>query len=155
MHFRLSGLSPHQFESFFGMSDAALAQLGVRRQVVDRSPGFPDRVTLQDVAVGQTVLLLNYVHQPAATPYRASHAIFVQEGAARRFEAIDEVPESLRIRLLSVRAYDTEGMLRDGDVVDGRHIESVITRMFQDAGIAYLHVHHARHGCYACRVDRV
>ena len=29
------------------------------------------------------MLLLNYVHQPADTPYKASHAIFVREGAER------------------------------------------------------------------------
>ncbi len=42
----------------------------------------------------------------------------------------------------------------DADVVDGRELESVINRMFNDARVTYLHVHFARPGCFACRVDR-
>ena len=59
----------------------------------------------------------------------------------------------LRSRLLSVRAFDDAGMLVNADVVDGRKLEAVIARLFDAAGVAYLHVHFARMGCYAARVD--
>jgi hypothetical protein len=92
---------------------------------------------------------------PAKTPYRASHAIFVREGAAETASFVDEVPASLRARLLSVRAFDARGMLLGADVVDGAHLEVLVARLFAEEAAAYLHVHNAKAGCYAARVDRV
>ena len=73
--------------------------------------------------IGERVLLLNHVCQPANTPYRASHAIFVREGAEHSYDEVDQVPEVMRGRLLSLRAYDAAGMMLDADVVDGGQIE--------------------------------
>jgi len=60
--------------SLYGLNDEALIQFGARRYIADTMPGFPCRVTLKDAEPGERVLLINYVHQPADTPYRASHA---------------------------------------------------------------------------------
>jgi hypothetical protein len=40
------------------------------------------------------------------------------------------------------------------DVVDGQGLETAIERFFSGPGVAYLHVHFARPGCFACRVNR-
>jgi len=154
MAFRITGLSPEPFRHLFGLPEDELARLGVKRYVVDASPGYPDRIEMRDAAVGETVLLLNHVSQPADTPYRASHAIFVREGAARAYDAVDEVPAVMRTRLLSLRAFDGEGMMRDADVVEGAAIEGVIARFFADPAVSYIHVHNAKRGCYAGRIDR-
>jgi hypothetical protein len=154
MHFRVTGLSPEPFRHLFGMSDSDLADHGAVRYSVPQTPGYPDRIELRDADPGETVLLLNYVHQPADTPYRASHAIFVREGAERAYEAIDTVPESLRSRPISLRAFDANHFIVDGDVVAGSALESVIERFLADPNVAYLHAHYARHGCYAARIDR-
>jgi len=50
--------------------------------------------------------------------FRAAHAIFVREGAENTYNRVDEVPEVMRTRLLSLRAYDADGMMLDADVVD-------------------------------------
>lgn len=155
MTFRISGLSPEPFQALFGLPDQALAALGVKRYQVDSDPGFPDRIELKDAQIGQSVLLLNHVCQPADTPYRASHAIFVREGATRVYDAVGQVPEAMRIRLLSLPAYADSGMMIDADVVAGTEIEAVIARMFADPQVSYIHVHHAKRGCYAARIDRV
>lgn len=154
MHFRISGLSPLPFQHLYGLPEADLKQLGVIRYLVDAKPGYPDRITMEDAEPGQTVLLLNHVCQSADTPYRASHAIFIREGAMQAYDAVDQVPDSLRIRLLSLRAYDAQGMMLDADVVEGMAIETVIARLFDDPAVRYLHVHNARRGCYAGRIDR-
>lgn len=154
MHFRISGLSPLPFQHLYGLPEAELKQLGVIRYLVDAKPGYPDRITMEDAEPGQTVLLLNHVSQSADTPYRASHAIFIREGATQAYDAVDRVPDSLRIRLLSLRAYDAQGMMLDADVVEGKVIETVIARLFDDPDVSYLHVHNARRGCYAARIDR-
>ena len=154
MAFRISGLAPLPFQHLYGLPEAELKSLGVVRCTVDHKPGYPDRITMEDAEPGQTVLLLNHVCQSADTPYRASHAIFVREGAMQQYDAIGRVPDSLRIRLLSLRAYDEHGMMLDADVVEGTAIESVIARLFADPAVGYIHVHNARRGCYAGRIDR-
>ena len=127
---------------------------GARRYVADQKPGFPDRIEIRDAEPGETVLLLNHVCQPADTPYRAAHAIFIREGANERFDAIDMVPEALRVRLLSLRAFDDDGMMLDAEVAAGDEIETVIDRLFADPNVAYLHAHNAKQGCYHARIDR-
>jgi hypothetical protein len=154
MHFRITGLSPEPFRPLYGLSDEELAFRGVKRCIADHTPGFPDRIEMRDAAVGEKLLLLNHTCQPANTPYRATHAIFVREGAENTYDCIDEVPEVMRSRLLSLRAYDTLGMMLDADVVDGRQIEGVIARFFQSPHIAYIHAHNAKRGCYSGRIDR-
>jgi hypothetical protein len=154
MAFRISGLSPEPFRHLYGLSDAELAQQGVKRYAVDEAPGFPDRIEMRDAALGETVLLLNHVCQPANTPYRASHAIFVREGADTTYDRVDEVPDVMRRRLMSLRAYDQDGMMLDADVVEGKDIESVIERFFANPDIDYIHAHNAKRGCYSGRIDR-
>jgi len=154
MNFRISGLPVAPFAALFGLSNEELAKHGVVRQTADKSPGFPCRVSLRDAQPGETLLLLNYEHLPVASPYRSRHAIFVRENAEEAHVEVDEVPEVLRRRLLSLRAYGGDGMMLDADVVDGREIEPVIQRMLGIRGVEYLHVHNAKPGCFAARVDR-
>ncbi len=98
MGFRITGLDPALFRSLYGLSEHELRRRGVVRQIVDAAPGYPDRIALRDAAPGETVLLLNFTHQPADTPYRASHAIFVRESAEEAYDETDTVPEALQIR---------------------------------------------------------
>jgi hypothetical protein len=155
MSFRITGLDPAPFRRLYGLAEIELARLGAKRCRVDAKPGFPDRVEMRDAEPGESMLLLNYVHQPADTPYRAGHAIFVREGAERAYEGgIDETPECLRLRMLSLRAFDEKGDMVDADLADGRDLEALIGRLFADPAAAYIHAHYAKRGCYAARIDR-
>ena len=136
------------------MKDDDLTHHGAERHVVTAKPGFPDRIEVRDLEPGETALLLNFTHQPADTPYRSSHAIFVREGATQAAEFIDEVPDVIRVRQISLRAFDASGVMVDADLVDGREIKALIERFFADANVAYLHAHYAKRGCYAARIDR-
>jgi Protein of unknown function (DUF1203) len=71
-----------------------------------------------------------------------------------RFDAVNQVPEQLRIRPLAVRAFDEAGMMRACDLIDGTKLEAAIFRLLADDHAAYLHVHFAAPGCYAARVER-
>lgn len=110
---------------------------------------------MKDAEVGQSMLLLNHVSQPANSPYRASHAIFVREGATQAYDAVNQVPEVMRIRLLSLRAFSEDGMLLEADVAPGQEIEPVIERMLANPAVGYIHVHNAKQGCYSGRIERV
>ena len=154
MSFQISGLPVAPFAPLFGLSDADLAKHAIVRHTADKSPGFPCRVSLRDAEPGETLLLLNYEHLAVASPYRSSHAIYVLEHAEEARVAVNEVPEVLRRRLLSLRAFDKQGMMLDADVADGRDIEPLIERMLELRDVEYLHVHNAKPGCFAARVDR-
>ena len=54
----------------------------------------------------------------------------------------------------SLRAFDGKGMMKAADVVPGTAIENMIAEMFANDATEYLHVHYAKPGCYAARVDR-
>ncbi len=154
MSFRITGLDPAPFRHLYGLTDDELAAHGARRTIANAKPGFPDRVELRDAEPGERLLLLNYTHQPADTPYRASHAIFVREGAEQAYEAVDEVPKALRLRPISLRAFDGHGEMVDADLVDGRVLEAVIERLLDNPEVRYLQAHYAKRGCYAARIER-
>lgn len=79
---------------------------------------------MQGAKPGETVLLLNNVYQPANTPYRASHAIFVLENAEATYSEIDVVPDLMWVRFQSLRAFAWSGLMVDADITDrrGKHV---------------------------------
>ena len=154
MAFTVSSLPIEPFAPLFTLDDDALAARGMLRVVADAPFAFPCRVTLDDAAPGERLILLNYQHQNADTPFRSTYAIYVREAAEGPASTTDRLPPALRRRLLSLRGFDAAGMLRDADVVEGAVAEPVIERMLADPEVAYLHAHYAKPGCYAARIDR-
>jgi hypothetical protein len=153
MSFRITGLPAEHFADLFSLPPAALAARGAVRRQVDQENAFPCRVSLTDARPGDEVVLVHYEHHPVASPYRASFAIYVRAGE-ETYDAVDRVPEQLRRRVLSLRGFDSDGMLVDAELVDGRDIEGAIERLLADGRMAYLHAHFAKPGCYAARIKR-
>ena len=154
MNFQISGLDEKQFDHLFGATQEVLDRNGVERMTVETRPGYPCRISLEDAEIGETVLLMNYEHLPVASPYRSSHAIFVREGATRAVIGPNEIPEMIRIRLLSVRAFDANGMMVDADITDGIEVQPMIERMLSLETVDFLHIHNAKRGCFIARVDK-
>jgi len=154
MNFRIRGLAPAPFLHLYGLSDAALREHGAQRHVADRVPGFPDRIELRDAQAGERLILLNYLHQPADTPYRSSHAIFVREGAEQAADLVDAVPEVLRRRVISLSAFDAAHAMHVAELADGDAIAPAIRRLLADPLVDYIHAHYAVRGCYAARIER-
>ena len=154
MAFRVTGLSAEPFSHLFGLNDAELAAKGVKRYIADETTAYPDRIEMRHCEPGEAVLLLNHLCQPAETPYRATHAIYIREGATNTYDQTDTIPDVMRIRLLSLRGYSSEGMMLDADVVEGRDMDSVVERLLANPAIAYIHAHNAKRGCYSGRIDR-
>jgi hypothetical protein len=152
--FRIKGVDPTPFRDLYNLPDAELASRGAFRYVATDGSAHPDRIELRHARAGETVLLVNYVHQPAASPYRASHAIYVLEGATTPAEFTDVVPEPLRTRILSLRAFDERHMMIDAALADGKFAEDAITKLFENPATAYIHAHFATRGCYAAYIER-
>jgi hypothetical protein len=121
---------------------------------VTDKPGFPCRVSLEDREVGDSVLLLNHVSHDVSNPYRASHAIFIAENAMEAAQFVDRVPPVFESRILSLRAFDAEGMMREATLVHGAEADAAIRGLLADAAIQTVHVHNAVRGCFAAVVER-
>ncbi len=133
MTFRIRGPRPRPVPPAVGPAGGGARRRRRRAPRRRPQPGFPDRVELRDAVPGETLLLINYLHRPAANPYRASHAIFVREGAGPAYDRVGEIPPALA----------TGGEQRE-----------VVARLLGDPRIAYLQAHYARPGCYAARIER-
>lgn len=155
MQYRIAGLKADPFIHLFGQSDAYLKRYGAIRQPVESYPGYPDRISLRDIPAGETALLINHIYQPADTPYFGTHAIFIREGCTEQGIYINQLPEVLTRRMLSVRAYDEKHFLRQADICEGQRAEELIERFFTDPQISYLQIHNAKQGCYACCAERI
>jgi hypothetical protein len=155
MNFRITGLDSARFAPLFTLDAEELATRQIARVVVDCNPGFPDRISLEDCEIGETVLLMNFQHQPANNPYQASHAIFIREAVAGAFDAVNRVPAALGRRILSLRAFDQHDAMVAAELADGAQAEVMIRLLFEQPSVAYIHAHFAKRGCYAARIERV
>jgi hypothetical protein len=139
---------------------SAAAAEGARRSpgAVPAAAGdgpYPVRCCLSDAADPAEVVLGSIMPFRGESPYAARSPVYVHaERCAGRAEVPGAVPEMLRGRLLSVRAYDDRHMLTGTEVLPGTELEAAIERLLGDEAGAYLHVHFAGPGCYACRIDR-
>jgi len=154
MSFIVTGLPVETFQPLFRLSDEALAARGAVRRTAVAGQRFPCRVKLEDAPAGQTVLLVNYEHQTAPTPYRSNYAIYVSEAARETRRLAGELPPVLRGRPIALRAFDAAGMLIGAELALNDDVADAIARRFEDTDAAYLHAHNAAHGCFAARIDR-
>lgn len=154
MTYAITGLPRAPFAPLFAMDEASLAALCARRVVASASRGFPCRVSLVDAQEGEALILLNHVSHDVATPFRASHAIYVRAAAAEPAPFVDRTPPVFEGRTLSLRGFDAEGMLRDARLAAPGEADGTIRDLFASDAIAYIHAHNAAHGCFAARIDR-
>ena len=152
--FRLSGLDPAPFAALFELDDEALRARGMLRRRADSSFGFPCRVSLEDAAAGEELLLLPFRHHDVDSPYAASGPIFVRRGARRAQLAPGVVPEYVTRRLISLRAYDAAAMMVEADVLEGTRVAARLEALFADPAVACVHLHNARPGCFSCVATR-
>lgn len=154
MAFQITALEVGQFNHLFAETTESLASKNIQRITVDAKPGYPCRVSLQDADVGDSVLLLNFEHQPADSPYRSAHAIFVRENVTQASDYENEIPDMLLHRMLSVRSFSDTGNMVDAEICKGKDLQSTIERLFKDSATDYQHVHNASRGCYMAKVIR-
>lgn len=152
--FQLVGIDHTPFRALFDLSDEQLSQLAIRRCIADESPGYPCRISLQDARVGEELLLMTFLHQPASSPYRALGPIFVRRGAQQRTLPPGDVPSYVTNRLMSLRAYDSEHMIVAACVCEGNVAGAEIAEYFGRSEVAYIHLHNAKRGCFSCKAVR-
>lgn len=154
MTYRIAGLEPSNFAHLVGLNDAELARHGAVRVIADTKPSYPCRITLDDAEPGETLLLVNHCSHHGENPYRATHAIFVSETAIEAAVYENEIPPALDRRILSLRAFDRQGMMQDAALAQPGEADAVIRRLLADDKIDHIDAHNATQGCFAARVER-
>ena len=154
MNFRIKAFDDLEFVALFNLGNSELEKIGAVKMIVDEFPGFPCRVSLEDAEIGEEVILLPYQHHKTNSPYQSSGPIFVRKIAKSSIYEINEIPKMFNHRLLSLRGYDKNAIMKDASVIEGNNIKEQIFKIFENDDIQYIHIHNARPGCYNCLVER-
>jgi len=154
MSFKITGLDGNDFSHLYGLPEDRLKSQGVIRLSIDEYPIYPDRITLRDIPVGETGLLLNHTFLDTHSPYKGSHAIFIWEGQLDAAVYVDTLPEVMERRIMSFRGFDTQDMLIEARIAQPDEAREHILSLFTDNRIAYILAHNAKQGCFSCRVER-
>jgi hypothetical protein len=153
MTYRITGLEPAPFAPLFELDDAELEAKGMTRMTVD-NPNFPCRVSLRDCELGDEVILLNHVSHDGNNPYRASHAIFVSKSATAAAVYTDEIAPALDRRILSLRAFDADGMMVEAALAQPGEADGVVRNLLANPAATHIDAHNAIRGCFAARIER-
>ncbi len=154
MSFQINPLSSTLFQHLYHKSDDELLAVGAHSYIADEYPGFPCRIELRDAEPGERLILINFQHQSANSPYKSSHAIFIIDGAVEHRPPPNQVPKVLARRQLSVRAFNKNGMMLDGVIIDGASAANCFDALLENPEVDYLHAHNAGRGCFAAEVIR-
>ncbi len=154
MTYKISGLSPSQFDHLIGLSDEELALHNAVRVTATADRGFPCRVSLEDAKAGETLILFHHTSHDVATPYRSAYAIYVRENVRDPAAYEDEMPPVFEGRPLGLRGFAADGMLKNALLALPGEADEKIRALLADPAIAYIDAHNAAHGCFAARVER-
>ncbi len=117
----------------------------------------PCRHCLRDAAPGEAMLLGSYNLPGPLGIYWTPSPIFIHADSCERYDRADHIAETVRPRLVSVRAYDEDQLcLYDlGHVAQGDAIDEALHRAIADRRTAFVNIHTAKPGCLLCRVEKV
>jgi hypothetical protein len=153
-NFQIKALQSAEYSHLLNLNDHELEKRGAIKMIADKNPGFPCRASLKDAEVGEEVLLFAYQHHKTKSPYQASGPVFIRTNAVTANPGVNNIPEILQHRLLSIRAYDKHGMMKTSLVTEGRDLKPLLFKAFKDGDIEYIHIHNAKAGCYNCLAER-
>lgn len=153
-NFQIIAIDKKPFNRLMSEKNKTLANLNIKWITADAKPGYPCRVSLVDAEVGERVLLLPFVHHDVDSPYKASGAIFIRENAELATLRVNQIPDMLLHRSLSVRTYNSSGFMVGAEVIEGSDLRVTIEKQFEKVEAAYIHIHNAGPGCFNCAVYR-
>ena len=116
----------------------------------------PCRHCLREGVAGEEMLLGSYRMPGPIGIYWTPSPIFLHAEACAAYDQANHVPDTVRGRLVSVRAYDADQMcLYDlGQAVEGGDVDPFLARAISDPRTSFVNIHTAKPGCMLCRVER-
>jgi Protein of unknown function (DUF1203) len=124
---------------------------------VSRGDGVPCRHCQQDVAEGESYLILAYRPFPRAQPYAEVGPIFLHAAPCTRYSACGRTPAMFLAResyLLKGYGADDRIVYGTGQIVAPHEMGEAAAKIFARGDVHYIHVRSALNNCYACRIDR-
>lgn len=155
MPFQITGLAAEPFATLEPLSQPELATRYARKLTAEVDGKYPCRISLEYAKKDETLFLVNHVHLDEATPYRASHAVFVRQRAQQASLSVNQVPNILSDQLLSIRAFSITHELVSAQVIECHTLAPAMEMILTQPLIDYVHIHYAAAGCFAARADRV
>jgi hypothetical protein len=117
--------------------------------------GSPLRCCLRETAPGDRVLLIAYTPPGTRGAYAERGPVFIHAEPCEGYRTLGEYPPALRHRQQVVRAYDGEGRIADGILVeDGEHAIPVIHDLLARPDVTLVHLRNVGYGCYNFAVRR-
>jgi hypothetical protein len=136
---------------------AAGADEGDNRLAVqtDTTGGSPLRCCLRESAPGERVLLIAYTPPGTCGAYAERGPVFIHAEPCSGYLTPHRYPAALSHRQQVVRAYDQDGRIADGVLVnDGDHAMTVIRELLARPDITLVHLRNVSYGCYNFAVWR-
>lgn len=152
--FKFIALDKKEFDLLMNLNDEDLEKHQSKWMTVDENPGYPCRVSLEDAKIGERVLFLPYWHHDVKSAYKAMGTILVRESAKTTKLLVNQVPQMLLHRLLSIKAYDAKNMMVGHDIAEGSELGVKLKEQFKKIKVEYIHLHYASPGCFCCTVNR-
>jgi hypothetical protein len=122
----------------------------------DRHETYPCRHCLCEAPGADGMLLLSYQTPKPKSVYGHPTAIFLCVRDCARFDQTDEVPEIVRNRHVSFRAFRSDGAMvyHANELADGAGHDVAIRRIFAREDVAFINAHTAKAGCMLCHIER-
>jgi hypothetical protein len=135
---------------------AATDDFGYAIQRFDLERTYPCRYCLCEASGKTGMLLLSYQTPEPKSIYGHPTAIFMCAGDCERFDRPDIIPDIVRNRLVSFRAFRSDGMMiyDANEIVEGNGHDAAVRRIFARKDVAYVNAHAAKAGCLLCHIER-
>jgi hypothetical protein len=126
----------------------------IQRFDLDRT--YPCRHCLREASGKPGMLLLSYQTPEPKSVYGHPTAIFMCASDCDRFNQPDMIPDIVRNRLVSFRAFRSDRMMiyDASEIAEGNGHDAAVRRIFARDDVAYINAHTARPGCLLCHIER-
>jgi hypothetical protein len=122
---------------------------------VDTEGGTPLRCCLRESDPGEQMLLISYTPPGTRGAYVERGPVFIHAEPCAGYLTPSRYPPGLSHRLQVVRAYDRDGRIASGVVVnDGEHAVTAIRELLARPNVSLVHMRNVGHGCYNFAVRR-
>jgi len=135
---------------------SAVDDFGYSIRRLDAQDSYPCRHCLREATAAHGMLLLSHQAPKPKSVYGHATAIFLCAQECQRFDAPDTVPDIVRNRHVSLRAFDAQGMMLydANELVPGSGHDAAIRRILGRDDVAYVNAHTAKAGCLLCHIER-
>lgn len=135
---------------------ASVDDFGHPIQRVGARGTYPCRHCLREASGENGMLLLAHRASEPRGVYGHPTAIFLCAEDCVRFDEPDTVPEIICNRQVSLRAFQSDGMMLydASELVQGEDCDAAIRRILDRDTVAFINAHTAKAGCMLCRIVR-